>query len=112
MNQTLPAADRQASRNQREEDLRAPIIRVRNLEKTYTTARGPLTLFHGLDLDVIGWTEAGQHVGLGEAGDDGFRVFGPHGIPEGDSGARATRADCEREGENKQTGSVARATSS
>jgi lipoprotein-releasing system ATP-binding protein len=53
MNQTLPAADRQASRTQRDEDLRAPIIRVRNLEKTYSTARGPLTLFHGLDLDVM-----------------------------------------------------------
>jgi lipoprotein-releasing system ATP-binding protein len=30
----------------------APIIQVRNLEKTYTTARGSLTLFQGLSLDV------------------------------------------------------------
>jgi lipoprotein-releasing system ATP-binding protein len=52
MNQTLPAADRLASRTQREQDARAPIIRVRGLEKTYSTARGALTLFHGLDLDV------------------------------------------------------------
>jgi lipoprotein-releasing system ATP-binding protein len=29
-----------------------PIIQVRNLEKTYTTARGSLTLFQGLSLDV------------------------------------------------------------
>lgn len=33
--------------------MRAPIIQVHNLEKTYTTARGPLTLFRGLDLEVI-----------------------------------------------------------
>ena len=36
-----------------QEGLRAPIIRVRGLEKTYSTARGELTLFHGLDLDVM-----------------------------------------------------------
>ncbi len=30
----------------------APIIQVRDLEKTYRTARGSLTLFKGLDLDV------------------------------------------------------------
>src|SRR5271157_4657624 len=29
-----------------------PIIQVRNLGKTYTTARGSLTLFQGLSLDV------------------------------------------------------------
>ena len=29
-----------------------PIIQLRNLEKTYTTARGSLTLFRGLDLDI------------------------------------------------------------
>ena len=52
MNQTLPAADRQASPpGQRE--LRVPLICVRGLEKTYSTARGALTLFHGLDLDVM-----------------------------------------------------------
>ncbi len=52
MNRTLPAAELPASRTQREEDMRAPMIRVRDLEKTYTTARGALTLFRGMDLDV------------------------------------------------------------
>ncbi|MGD0800161.1 MAG: ABC transporter ATP-binding protein [Terracidiphilus sp.] len=33
-------------------DGNSPIIQLRNLEKTYTTARGALTLFQGLDLDV------------------------------------------------------------
>jgi len=31
---------------------KTPIIQVQNLEKTYTTARGSLTLFQGLSLDV------------------------------------------------------------
>ncbi len=57
MNQTSPAAASQASRSTRGSELRAPeaspIIQVRGLEKTYRTARGALTLFHGLDLDVI-----------------------------------------------------------
>lgn len=56
MNQTSPAAASQASRSTRGSKLRAPegtpIIQVRGLEKTYRTARGALTLFHGLDLDV------------------------------------------------------------
>src|ERR1700744_3359653 len=52
MNQTLPAAASQAPRSVREPDLRAPLVRVENLEKTYRTARGALTLFHGLSLDV------------------------------------------------------------
>jgi lipoprotein-releasing system ATP-binding protein len=30
----------------------APIIQVRNLEKTYTTARGALTLFRGMDFEI------------------------------------------------------------
>jgi lipoprotein-releasing system ATP-binding protein len=52
MNQTLPAAASQASRSEREPGLRAPLVRVENLEKTYQTARGALTLFHGLNLEV------------------------------------------------------------
>jgi lipoprotein-releasing system ATP-binding protein len=49
------AAATQASRTGREQELRtsdSPIIQVHNLEKTYETARGPLTLFHGLELEV------------------------------------------------------------
>jgi len=53
MNQALPAAATEASRTERDPDLRAPLIRVHNLEKTYTTARGALTLFRGLDLEVF-----------------------------------------------------------
>ncbi len=53
MNQALPAAATEASRPEREPDLRAPLIHVHNLEKTYTTARGALTLFRGLDLEVL-----------------------------------------------------------
>ena len=56
MIQTSPAAASQAPRSTREPELRAsadqPIIRVHNLEKTYTTARGPLTLFRNMDLEV------------------------------------------------------------
>ena len=52
MTQSSPAAASQASRTQRETELRAPIIKVENLEKTYRTARGELTLFRGLDLEV------------------------------------------------------------
>ena len=57
MNPTSSAAASQASRSTRGSELRVPegtsIIQVRGLEKTYRTARGALTLFHGLDLDVI-----------------------------------------------------------
>lgn len=53
MNQALPAAATEASRTEREPDLRAPLIRVHNLEKTYITVRGTLTLFRGLDLEVL-----------------------------------------------------------
>jgi len=43
----------------------APIIQVRNLEKTYTTARGALTLFRGLDFEV----QAGEMVAIvGQSG--------------------------------------------
>jgi lipoprotein-releasing system ATP-binding protein len=42
-----------------------PIIQVRNLEKTYSTARGALTLFRGLDLEV----QAGEMVAIvGQSG--------------------------------------------
>jgi lipoprotein-releasing system ATP-binding protein len=53
MNPSLPAADRQVSRNEREAEERAPLIRVHNLEKTYRTSRGSLTLFQGLELEVF-----------------------------------------------------------
>jgi lipoprotein-releasing system ATP-binding protein len=56
MIQSTPAAAAQATRLPRGPELRAPdnspIIKVQNLEKTYHTARGALTLFKGLDLDV------------------------------------------------------------
>ena len=52
MNQTFAPAAGQATRLQRDPDARAPIIEVHNLEKTYTTARGPLTLFRELDLNI------------------------------------------------------------
>jgi lipoprotein-releasing system ATP-binding protein len=43
----------------------APIIQVWNLEKTYPTARGPLTLFRGLNLEV----QAGEMVAIvGQSG--------------------------------------------
>lgn len=60
MNQTTPAAASQASRNQREPEARArsfssdtsPVIEVRDLEKSYRTARGTLQLFKGLNLEI------------------------------------------------------------
>jgi lipoprotein-releasing system ATP-binding protein len=65
MNQTLSAAASQASRTSRDPDARAPIIQVHNLEKTYVTARGALTLFKGLDLEVA----AGELVAIvGQSG--------------------------------------------
>src|SRR5665213_1685728 len=69
MTRTSPAVASQASRATREPELWAPgispIIQVRGLEKTYTTARGALTLFHGLDLDVY----AGELVAIvGQSG--------------------------------------------
>jgi lipoprotein-releasing system ATP-binding protein len=47
--ESLPAADGQVPVGQ---DGRAPIVRVENLEKTYRTERGALTLFAGLNLEV------------------------------------------------------------
>jgi lipoprotein-releasing system ATP-binding protein len=74
MKQTTPAAASQQARPQddrtaRETESRSesvsPIIQVRNLEKTYTTARGALTLFRGLDLEV----QAGEMVAIvGQSG--------------------------------------------
>jgi len=70
MPQTSPADARQTTRTARETKPRAksaksPIIQVRNLEKTYTTARGALTLFQGLSLDV----KAGEMVAIvGQSG--------------------------------------------
>jgi lipoprotein-releasing system ATP-binding protein len=49
----------------RAKDGQAPIIQVHNLEKTYATARGSLTLFQGLNLDV----NAGEMVAIvGQSG--------------------------------------------
>jgi lipoprotein-releasing system ATP-binding protein len=74
MIQASPTVDRQTTRTAREPEQRAktgktpvipPIIQVRNLEKTYTTARGSLTLFQGLSLDVM----AGEMVAIvGQSG--------------------------------------------
>jgi lipoprotein-releasing system ATP-binding protein len=59
MTENYPAAADQASRSSRETHLRvpasengSPVIQVSDLEKTYTTARGPLTLFKHLDFEV------------------------------------------------------------
>ncbi len=55
MTLTSPADATQASRAGREQELRvveSSAVLVRNLEKTYVTARGALTLFRGLDLEV------------------------------------------------------------
>src|SRR5579862_5139362 len=52
------AAAASATRTERETDLRAdallePLIQVQNLEKTYHTGRGPLTLFRELNLEIM-----------------------------------------------------------
>ena len=65
MIQTTSAAVPQDSRPLRDPESRAPVIQVHNLEKTYQTARGTLTLFHGLDLEV----RAGELVAImGQSG--------------------------------------------
>ncbi len=70
MTETPSAAAAQATRIQREPELRSnapeePIIRVQDLEKTYQTARGPLTLFRHLNMEV----EAGELVAIvGQSG--------------------------------------------
>ena len=60
MMQTTPAAASQASRSQRDPEARvrvdsdagSPVIEVRDLEKSYRTARGTLNLFQHLNLRV------------------------------------------------------------
>ena len=68
MTDPFPAAAAQATRSLRDPELRVdtePIIRVEELEKTYHTARGPLTLFRHLDLAV----ERGEMVAIvGQSG--------------------------------------------
>jgi lipoprotein-releasing system ATP-binding protein len=65
MSSTLPAAASQASRPERDPEVRATLIRVHNLGKTYRTSRGALTLFQGLELEVF----AGELVAIvGQSG--------------------------------------------
>jgi lipoprotein-releasing system ATP-binding protein len=74
MTQPSPTATPQATRSEREPEVRsqdqaparqAPIIQVTGLEKTYITARGSLNLFRGLDFEV----EAGAMVAIvGQSG--------------------------------------------
>src|SRR5208337_4607355 len=74
MTPSTPTVDTPLTRTAREARPRAktgqapiipPIIHVRNLEKTYTTARGSLTLFQGLSLEV----RAGEMVAIvGQSG--------------------------------------------
>jgi len=67
MTSTPSAAAGQASRVSRETQLRSsgPLVQVCDLEKTYKTARGPLTLFRHLDLEV----SAGELVAIvGQSG--------------------------------------------
>jgi len=73
MTPTTPAAASQASRSARDPESRAsaekpapsPIVQVQGLRKTYATARGPLTLFDGLHLEV----KAGEMVAIvGQSG--------------------------------------------
>jgi lipoprotein-releasing system ATP-binding protein len=55
----------QGSQQGSQQDSPPPIIQVRNLEKTYSTARGALTLFQGLDLEI----QAGEMVAIvGQSG--------------------------------------------
>jgi lipoprotein-releasing system ATP-binding protein len=65
MMETFPAAGGPTTCTAQDEELRAPAIRVSNLRKTYRTARGELTLFHDLNLEV----EAGEMVAIvGQSG--------------------------------------------
>ena len=82
MPQTSPAAAHQTTRfaqasEPRPQAAQAPIILLRNLEKTYTTARGALTLFRGLNLVV----QPGEMVAIvdNSVGGPGFslRIAGP-----------------------------------
>jgi lipoprotein-releasing system ATP-binding protein len=53
MSEPLAVVVGSESRTRRETDLRAPLIDVHGLEKTYVTSRGALTLFKDLDLQVF-----------------------------------------------------------
>lgn len=68
MIETTPAAASQASGSTRGPESRvpnSPVIQVQNLEKTYRTSHGALTLFKGLDLEV----QAGELVAIvGQSG--------------------------------------------
>ena len=69
MIQTSPAVASPMTRSTRETELRAqstsPLIRVTDLQKSYKTARGELTLFRDLSLEV----EAGEMVAIvGQSG--------------------------------------------
>jgi lipoprotein-releasing system ATP-binding protein len=67
MTQTFPAVVSQPARTVQASKpyAKTAIIQVQNLEKTYTTARGSLTLFQGLSLDV----QAGEMVAIvGQSG--------------------------------------------
>jgi lipoprotein-releasing system ATP-binding protein len=71
MTEPPPAAAAPVTRLEREPDLRVetsaaePIIHVQDLEKTYRTARGPLTLFRHLNLEL----QAGELVAIvGQSG--------------------------------------------
>jgi lipoprotein-releasing system ATP-binding protein len=65
MIETTPAAAEPVTRTARETGLRAPVIEVSHLHKSYQTARGELTLFRDLNLEV----EAGEMVAIvGQSG--------------------------------------------
>jgi lipoprotein-releasing system ATP-binding protein len=65
MPQTSPAATPQTTRSAQATELRPLIVQIENLEKTYATARGALTLFRGLSLEV----QAGEMVAIvGQSG--------------------------------------------
>jgi len=65
MMQTTPAAASPTSHPTREPELRAPMVEVNGLKKTYQTARGELNLFQNLNLQV----ETGEMVAIvGQSG--------------------------------------------
>jgi lipoprotein-releasing system ATP-binding protein len=65
MPHSSPAVADQNARLAQDSEPRPAIIQLRNLEKTYTTARGALTLFRGLNLEI----QAGEMVAIvGQSG--------------------------------------------
>ena len=67
LTRTARASESRASEQQisGQNDSGSPMIRVENLEKTYTTARGALTLFRGMDFEI----QAGEMVAIvGQSG--------------------------------------------